>query len=271
MRAGAHGQMASTGHHQGRAAGARGAPARWDANWRLISAQIYWRYLDRAFGRASMNEPITLHEILQAKITSFEETVGQLKGLAELKQSIADDKECPPEHPERFRQKAREHKRDAIGLLQAKNVLEIALAAKTKKEQIAVLRHYVLDFGQAASRQAKLSNSLADDDPRKAEADDEGFQASVVVSILNGILSDVAPEPPHYLSPTPTAHPTMAGRLGQVLSWTANFIALAIAGFFVLIAHNEPNNSGFILVVGACIAGVVWAAGRGLRYVLAGS
>jgi hypothetical protein len=69
-----------------------------------------------------------------------------------------------------------------------------------------------------------------------------------------------------------TAHPTMAGRLGQVLSWTANIIALAIAGFFMLIAYYEPaGGRGFILVVGACLAGVVWAAGRALRYVLAGS
>jgi hypothetical protein len=69
-----------------------------------------------------------------------------------------------------------------------------------------------------------------------------------------------------------TAHPTMAGRLGPVLSWTANIIALAIAGFFMLIAYYEPaGGRGFILVVGACLAGVVWAAGRALRYVLAGS
>src|SRR5262249_50242268 len=136
---------------------------------------------------------------------------------------------------------------------------------------IALMRHYVLEFGQEMSRKAKLSNSLADDDPQKVEVDEEGFQASLVQSTLNGILSDVAPEPPHYLSSPPTAHPTMAGRLGQVLSWTANIIALAIAGFFFVIAHNEPNNSGVILVIGLCIAGVVWAAGRGLRYVLAGS
>jgi hypothetical protein len=238
---------------------------------KLISAPIYWRYLDQAFGRANMNEPTTLQEILQVKITSFEETVSELKGLAELKQGIADDKECPPQDPEGFRQKAREHKRDAIGLLMAKQILEIALAEKTKKEQIAVLRHYVLDFGQAASRQARLSNSLADDDPQKAEVDDEGFKATLVVSILNGVLSDVAPEPPHYLSTGSTAHPTMAGRLGQVLSWTANIIALAIAGFFMLMAHYDPNSSGFLLLIGACLAGVVWAAGRGLRYVLAGS
>ena len=41
---------------------------------------------------------------------------------------------------------------------------------------------------------------------------------SFVVSTLNGILSDVAPELRHHLSPPSTAHQTMAGRLGQVLS-----------------------------------------------------
>ena len=33
------------------------------------------------------------------------------------------------------------------------------------------MRHYVLEYGQSASRNAKLSNSLSDDDPRKEEVD----------------------------------------------------------------------------------------------------
>ena len=53
---------------------------------------------------------------------------------------------------------------------------------------------------------------------QKWEVDEDGFQAGFVVSSLNGILSDVAPELPHHLSPPSTAHQTMAGRLGQVLS-----------------------------------------------------
>jgi hypothetical protein len=220
---------------------------------------------------SNMNRPNKLQEILQAKITSLEELAGQLKGLAELKQSIADDKECPSEHPERFRERALEHKRHAIGALMAKKTLEIVLAAKTKEEQMALMRHYVLEFGQDMSRKAKLSNSLADDDPQKEEVDNAGCQASFVVSTLNDILSEVASEPPHYLSSAPTAHPTMAGRLGQVLSWTANIIALAIAALFILIAYYNPNSTDFILAIGGCLAGVVWAIGRGLRYVLAGS
>ena len=166
-----------------------------------------------------MNRPVTLQEILQAKITSLEEMAGQLKDLSELKRNIADDAENLPEHPERFRQKAMEHKRDAFAALAAKYILEeVVVAARTKAEQIALMRHYVLEFGQEMRRKAKLSNSLADDDPQKWEVDEDGFQASFVVSTLNGILSDVAPEPPHYLSPPSTAHPTMARRLGQVLS-----------------------------------------------------
>ena len=165
-----------------------------------------------------MNRPVTLQEILQAKITSLEETAGQLKGLSELKRNIADA-ENPPEHPERFRQKPMEHRRDAFAALAAKYILEeLVLAARTKAEQIALMRHYVLEFSQEMRRKAELSNSLADDDPQKWEVDEDGFQASFVVSTLKGILSDVAPEPPHHLSPPSTARPTMAGRLGQVLS-----------------------------------------------------
>jgi hypothetical protein len=155
-------------------------------------------------------------------------------------------------------------------VLVAKGTLEVILGARTKEQQINLMRHYVLEFGQAMSRNARLSNSLRDDDPRKEEVDSEGCQASFVVSTLNGILSDVVPEPP-YLSTGATAHPTMAGRLGQVLSWTANLIAVAIGGVFLVLASYDNQNAGVILMVGAVLAALVWMAGRALRYVLAGS
>src|SRR5262249_17927072 len=188
----------------------------WGASFAQISRCIWNRHAE---GAPKMNRPVTLQEILQAKITSLEEMAGQLKGLSKLKRNIVDDAENPPEHPERFRQKAMEHKRDAFAALAAKYILEeVVLAARTKAEQIALMRHYVLEFGQEMRRKAKLSNSLADDDPQKWEVDEDGFQASFVVYTLNGILSDVAPEPPHCLSPPSTAHPTLAAPLGQVLS-----------------------------------------------------
>jgi hypothetical protein len=216
-------------------------------------------------------KPLTLREILQAEIASLGELAGQLKGLSEMKLSVANDVECPPEHPERFRQKAMEHNKQAIGALMAKQTLEVVLAARTEAEQIALMQHYVLEFGQEMSRKAKLSDSLADDDPQKQEVDDSGWQASFVATTLNRILSHVAPEPPVYLSPPSTAHPTMAGRLGQVLSWTANLIALAIAATFVVLAGYEPHNASFLIGVGVVIAAVIWMIGRGIRYVLAGS
>ena len=56
------------------------------------------------------------------------------KGLSELKRNIADA-ENPPEHPERFRQKAMEHRRDAFAALAAKYILEeLVLAARTKAD-----------------------------------------------------------------------------------------------------------------------------------------
>jgi hypothetical protein len=152
-----------------------------------------------------MNRPVTLQEILQAKITSLEEMAGGRRKSAGASRAVPA--------------KAMEHRRDAFAALAAKYILEeLVLAARTKAEQIALMRHYVLEFGQEMRRKAELSNSLADDDPQKWEVDEDGFQASFVVSTLKGILSDVAPEPPHHLSPPSTARPTMAGRLGQVLS-----------------------------------------------------
>jgi hypothetical protein len=63
----------------------------------------------------------------------------------------------------------------------------------------------------------------------------------------------------------------MAGRLGQVLSWTANIVAVAIAGGFLVMASYDTQAAGIILTMGGILAGLVWLAGRALRYVLAGS
>ena len=170
-----------------------------------------------------------------------------------------------------FRQKVLEHKRHAIASLTAANTLKAVLEhAKTDAERIALMRHYVLEFGQAASRNVKLSNSLADDDPRKEKVDQDGVSATFAVSTLNSILSDIAPAQA-YVPPGPTVHPTMAGRFGQVLSWTANVIALAIVAMFLLIAGNDTKDAGVIVLIGLVIAAVVWMAGRALRYILAGS
>ena len=135
--------------------------------------------------RPTMNPPSTLRELLQAEITSLEEAAGELKGLAELKLSVAEDKESPPHNAEGLRQKAREHKCHAIGVLMAKKVLEVALNARTKEEQIALMQHYVLDFGQDMSRNARLANSLPDDDPRKEEVDDTPAPPHALVVALN--------------------------------------------------------------------------------------
>jgi hypothetical protein len=186
--------------------------------------------------------------------------------------------EYPPEDPERFRQKAREHKRDAIAALTASSTLKAVLNhGRTRKDQIRLMQHYVLEFGQAQSRNARLSNSLADDDPRKEKVDQDGFTETFVVSTLNEILGEVASQSSGQVQMQPlvsNAQPTMAGRLGQVLSWTANLIvALAILTLFLVIAANEnnPNYAGTAILVGVVVAAVVWAIGRGVRYVLAGS
>ncbi|HEX9209216.1 MAG TPA: hypothetical protein VF901_01785, partial [Bradyrhizobium sp.] len=54
--------------------------------------------------------PTDIQDILESKIAELEELAGKLKALSEFKQRIAEDEECPPENPERFRQKALEHK-----------------------------------------------------------------------------------------------------------------------------------------------------------------
>ena len=191
---------------------------------------------------------LNMRDILEAKIASLEERAGQLKGLSEFKQRIAEDTEAPPENPESFRRKALEHKRDAFAALTAANTLKVILDQRTKKEQIALMRHYVLEFGQSASR------------------DDDAQSATFVVSTLNGILSDIAPAPA-YVSPSTTVHPTIAGRLGQVLSWAAILVALATLGLFLVFAINDPNQASVFLIIGTVIAAVLC----GLRYVVAGS
>jgi hypothetical protein len=105
---------------------------------------------------------------------------------------------------------------------------------------------------------------------RRREADESVIADNFVVSVLNDILSDIAPEPSGVLVPPPP-DASMAGRLGQVLSWAANLIALAVLATFLVIASEETNNAGVPVLIGVVIAAVIWLAGRGLRYVLAGS
>jgi hypothetical protein len=189
-----------------------------------------------------------------------------------MKQRIAEDTEYPPHNLKEMRQRALEHKHDAMAAFTGVAALKAILGARTKAEQIALMRHYVLEFGQSASRNAKLSSSLADDDPEKEKADQSGLSGTFVVSLLNSILSEVAPAPAYAPSGF-AAHPSMAGRLGQVLSWTANLIALAVIVMSFVIAQVSgiKDAGASIVVIGIVIAVLIWGAGRALRYVLAGS
>ena len=221
---------------------------------------------------ATMNRPISLREILQAKVTSLEELAGQLKSLSEFKQSIAEDREYPPHNADELQKKAREHKRDGMAAVMAFLTLKAVLDhGKTEAQQISLMQHYVLEFGQSMSRNVKLSNSLPEDDPEQEKIDQDGFSASFVVNTLNEILGDIEADSRRQTASKAAAHPTMAGRFGQVLSWTTNLIAVAIIGVFFVVASYDHQAAGVILIIGGVLAGLVWMAGRALRYVLAGA
>ncbi len=68
-------------------------------------------------------------------------------------------------------------------------------------------------------------------------------------------------------------HTTMSGRLGQVLSWTANIIAVGVIGVFgvAALSFGSGNEKFMLALAGVVIAAIVWACGRGLRYILAGT
>jgi hypothetical protein len=140
-----------------------------------------------------------LRAILLARIAALEEHARTLKALSETKQQLADSQK-QSEKSERTRQIALEHKKEALATLQAAQVLKVIVDKRTRAEQIAVMRHYVLEYGQSAVRNARLNDSLADGDPRKEDADDDGIAATFVQSVLDSILSDVAAEPPERLS-----------------------------------------------------------------------
>jgi hypothetical protein len=76
------------------------------------------------YAKVSPTQGETMRDILEAKIASLEELAGQLKGLSELKQSVADDQEYPPHNADELLKKAREHKREAIAALTAVHTLK---------------------------------------------------------------------------------------------------------------------------------------------------
>jgi hypothetical protein len=63
---------------------------------------------------------------------------------------------------------------------------------------------------------------------------------------------------------------SMAGRLGHVLGWIANLIALVAFGIGVLAALDTSDARLVGVGVAAVIAVIIWLIGRALRYVLAG-
>jgi len=44
-----------------------------------------------------------------------------------------------------------------------------------------------------------------------------------------------------------------------------------VLALFLVIASNETDHAGVVVVAGVVIAAVIWAIGRALHYVLAGS
>jgi len=209
-----------------------------------------------------------MRELLEAKIASLEETASQMKGLSDMTQRIAQDEYPSPNDPVQFQRRALEDRQNAIAVLTAAHTLKVILAARTKKEQIALMQHYVLEFGQDATRSAKLSHGLSDKDPQKDEIDQRGVADGFVVSVLNGILCEVAPQG-RYLSANGGAQPSILSRVGQVLSWTTNAIAIAVLLFFAIIAIKETPYANAAMLMGVVAASLVWLIGRGLRYVLA--
>ncbi len=66
----------------------------------------------------------------------------------------------------------------------------------------------------------------------------------------------------------------MAARLGQVLAWTANTIAVfgLVIGTVMIFANLDNFTTWFTwLVAILVIVPVIWGIGRALRYVLAGT
>lgn len=166
-----------------------------------------------------------LRAIVQARIATLEEHARTLKALSETKQRLADSLKPRTENPERTRQIALEHKKEALATLQAAQVLKVVVDKRTRAAQIAVMRHYVLEYGQSAIRNARLSNSLADDDPRKEVAEDDGLAATFVQSVLNSILSDVAAEPPGRLS---------LGPLRRTISFVCALTVTSVGAFCLI-------------------------------------
>jgi hypothetical protein len=126
-----------------------------------------------------------------------------------MKQGIAEDTQYPrrngvlfAENPEKF---TREHKQHAVAALTTAAALKAVLDGGTKAEQIALMQRYVLEFGQSRSRNARLSNSLSDDDPHKEKVDQDLVSATFVVSISTAFSMISRPNRParchHQRSP----------------------------------------------------------------------
>ncbi len=171
-----------------------------------------------------------------------------LKTLSETKQRLADSLK-PSENPERTRQNALAHKKEALATLQAAQVLKVVVDKRTRAEQVAVMRHYVLEYGQSASRNARLSNSLADDDTRKEDDEEDVLAATFVQSVLNSILSDVAPEPLGRLSLGPLRR-TISFLCALTLTSVSAFCLIYLLFYAARFKVWMPVSAGVFMFVG---------------------
>jgi hypothetical protein len=64
----------------------------------------------------------------------------------------------------------------------------------------------------------------------------------------------------------------MASRLGQVVYWISCVLAVLWAAVFILAPTSQAQPEwGFLVGVAIVGAGVIWAVGRAIRYVLVGN
>jgi hypothetical protein len=95
----------------------------------------------------------------------------------------------PPEEIDINRRRAVEAERAGRSFLLAAETLEAVIKQPTKAEMIALMKRYVLEFGQDHAEQARLYNRTAGD-REKEQIETKGLQSAFVVRVLNEILAE---------------------------------------------------------------------------------
>jgi hypothetical protein len=159
--------------------------------WLVVIAYVIYRYIKNRNEKAQAAQ---VRALLRPRIDEYTKA-GHLSAAKEryFSSAVQDDTVhgAPPEETAINKRRALEFEREGRSFILAAKTLQAVIDQPTKAEMIALMKRYVLEFGDHMAEQARLSARTADD-REEEQIDTKGLQCAVVVAALKEILGEIS-------------------------------------------------------------------------------